>query len=239
MKRLLAFALTAVLLCGCAPTVPAGTTAPPAQTTLPTGTTAPAETTLPIEATAPPVFPTEVPDTHYTVNITDPEQSIYAEPSFLSEWAAYFGEAGTYTIVEEATDRDGNLWGKLKSGIGWTCLTDPAKAPIYAAYAEEDFRPTQAYWTEETEYVTKMAFTTDQTLREVQFTLLTWDETYEVDSVLYEFDTLDADNPFLAAVVFWGDMTTYGISFRDEGGSLRRFALTISGKDGSLLCFEY
>ncbi len=240
MKRLLAFALAAVLLCGCTPTTPPQTTAPPAETTLPADTGSPAVATVPpVETTLPPETTQPAAALPYTVKIDDPEQAIYAGPSFLEEWVAQFEEPGTYTIVEEATDRDGNLWGKLKSGIGWTCLTNPPKAPIYAAYAEEGFQPTHSYWTEETEFITKMAFTTDQTLRNVQFTLLTWNETYEVDSVLCEFDTMDADNPFLAAVVFWGDMTTYGISFRDETDTLRRFALTISGKDGSLLCFEY
>lgn len=29
---------------------------------------------------------------------------------------------GVYTIVEESTDKNGVLWGKLKSGAGWICL---------------------------------------------------------------------------------------------------------------------
>ena len=32
--------------------------------------------------------------------------------------------SGTYTIVEEATDEAGKLWGKLKSGVGWICVSD-------------------------------------------------------------------------------------------------------------------
>ena len=29
---------------------------------------------------------------------------------------------GVYTIIEESTDKNGMLWGKLKSGAGWICL---------------------------------------------------------------------------------------------------------------------
>ena len=29
---------------------------------------------------------------------------------------------GVYTIVDEKPDKNGNLWGKLKSGAGWICL---------------------------------------------------------------------------------------------------------------------
>ncbi len=230
MKRLLALALAALMLVGCTPTAPPETSVPPIPTT--TAPTVPTQTTAPPETTVPPF-------SSYTVKITDPEKAIYAGPSFLADWVAYFEEAGVYTIQEEAHDQDGNLWGKLKSGIGWTCLTDPPKAPIYAEYAAEGFQPVHAYWTEETEYVTEMAFTTEQTLRNVQFTLLNWDESYKVESVLYELDTITPETPFLAAVVFWGDMTTYGISFTDAQGAVRRFALTISGKDGSLVCYEY
>ncbi len=242
MKRLFALLLAAALLAGCTSAAPTESGAELLETTLPTQEpteTTPEPTSVPTEppATVPPA-PTE-PDDSYTIKVTDPDKAIYAGPSFLEEWAAAFGEAGVFTIVEEATDRDGNLWGKLKSGIGWTCLTEPPKAPIYAAYAGEDFFGHYAYYCDETEYVTDMAFRTDQTLKDVQFTLLRWDEDYAVDTVLYEIDTMTADQTFLAAVVFWGDMTTYGISFRDEAGNDRRYALTISGKDGSLLCFEY
>ena len=38
---------------------------------------------------------------------------------------------------------------------------------------------------------------------------------------------------------FPGDMTTYGISFTDADGAARHYAVSISGKDGSLVCAEY
>ena len=239
MKRLYCFLIAlAMTLCACgAPvetTAPAETTLPavtePIQTILPTDTV-PHETTIPVE--------TSVPD--YTLHIEDPETMIYAGPSFVSGAVALVSESGTYTIVAEEIDADGNRWGKLKSGAGWICLTVPHLAPIYADYAPESFNAYHAYWSEEDDYITSIGFTPGETLTDVKFGLLDWFNAEEFPGfeVLHTIDEMDPDHPFLAQVVFWGDMTTYGISFTDESGNVRHFAVSISGKDGSLICQEY
>lgn len=232
MKRLLcAVAALCLLLCACG--APVETTAP-AETTLPPVTEPVIETTAPVETTAPAAR-------EYTLRIEDPETMLYAGPAFLSGAVAMVEEAGTYTIVEEAQDRDGNTWGRLKSGAGWICLTEPALAPIYADYAEESFNAYHAYWSDETDYITAIGFTPAEKLTNVRFGLLDWFETesWQMAEELYTMDEIDPDHAFLAQVVFWGDMTTYGISFTDADGAERHFAVSISGKDGSLVCQEY
>lgn len=229
MKHLICLTLAlCMMLCACAG-VPAETTAPP-QTTTPE-TTVP-ETTAPAESAAVPPI---------TVRIDDPDTLIYAGPGFLSEALELVGEAGVYTIVEEAVDTDGNVWGRLKSGAGWICLTEPPRAPIYADYASEDFNAYHAYWSDETDYITSIGFTPAERLTDVKFGLLDWFETesWQMSEELYTMDELTPDRCFLAQVVFWGDMTTYGISFTDADGAQRHFAVSISGKDGSLICTEY
>ena len=255
MKRLLCIMLSlCLLLCACGgtpagtsePTVPVGT-APSAEATVPGVDNdmsyqdqdlpiadEPAETTAPTETAAPGFR-------EYTVRIEDPGKRIYCGAAFVFDAVALIEEAGTYTIVEEATDADGNLWGRLRSGLGWVCLTEPALAPIYADYAEESFNAYHAYWSDETDYITSIGFTPAERLTDVQFGLLDWFETesWQMSEVLYTMDELDPDHPFLAQVVFWGDMTTYGIRFTDESGEVRHYAISISGKDGSLVCTEY
>ena len=229
MKRLIALALLGLMLCAC--------TADPVVTTLPPETTEPTASSVP-ETTVPPMTTGSL---MHTVRIDDPDTCIYAGPAFTAEVTALVGEAGTYTIVEEATDADGNIWGRLKSGLGWVCLTDPPLAPIYADYAPESFNAYHAYWTEETDYITSIGFTPAETLTDVKFGLLDWFETesWQTAEDLYTIDSMDPDHPFLAQVVFWGDVTTYGISFTDEDGNARHYAVSISGKDGSLICQEY
>ena len=223
----------------------------------PAETTTPIETTLPPETTAPAVdndmayreeelpTPEDPAETTATppviVRIDDPETMIYAAPGFVNEVTALVEEAGAYTIVEESTDADGNVWGRLKSGLGWVCLTNPALMPIYADYAEESFNAFHAYWCDETDYITSIGFTPAEKLTDVRFGLLDWFETesWQMAEVLYTMDELDPDHAFLAQVVFWGDMTTYGISFTDADGAERHYAVSISGRDGSLVCTEY
>ena len=244
MKRLLCLGLAACLmLCACG-SKPAGTTSPrettaPAETTAPTETAAPAETTLPAETTVPVEDGSNC--SYITVRIEDPLTQIYAGPEFKSGSVALLEEAGAYTIVEEAVDADGNIWGRLKSGAGWVCLTDPPLAPIHAEYAEETFNAYHAYWSDEVDFITSIGFTPAETLTDVQFGVLDWfeREQYTMSEVLYTMDELDPDRCFLAQVVFWGDMTTYGISFTDADGETRHYAISISGMDGSLLCTEY
>ena len=251
MKRLLCTTLILALLLSACGGAPLETTAP-VETTEATEAILPTETTpasgpdndmsyqeedLPIpedpaETTAtPPII----------VRIEDPETMIYAAPGFVNEVTALVEEAGAYTIIEEATDRDGNLWGRLKSGLGWVCLTEPALAPIHADYAPEDFNGYHAYWSDETDYITSIGFTPGEKLTDVKFGLLDWFETesWQMSETLFTIDEMDPDHAFLAQVVFWGDMTTYGISFTDAEGEARHYAVSISGKDGSLVCTEY
>lgn len=250
MNRLICLSLAlGLVLCACAG-APAETTAPPAAT-VPTETTAPGvdndmayqgqELPIPEDPSEPVVSLPPVEDGAYSLRIEDPETMIYAGPAFLHEATALVEEAGTYTIVEEAKDSDGNTWGRLKSGAGWVCLTAPPLAPIYADFAPEDFNAWHAYWSDETDNITAIGFTPAEKLTNVKFGLLDRFETesWQMSEVLYTMEELDPDHPFLAQVVFWGDMTTYGISFTDADGQERHFAVSISGKDGSLVCTEY
>ncbi|MBQ4551215.1 MAG: hypothetical protein IJA49_09005 [Oscillospiraceae bacterium] len=257
MKRIFSILTILCLLLTACGGAPVETTAP-AETTLPTEATPPTQTTappvdndmsyqeeeLPIPEnpaeTVPPVETTE-PAGDYVLRIEDPETMIYAAPGFVNEVTALIDEAGAYTIVEEQTDADGNLWGRLKSGLGWVCLTNPPLAPIHADYAEESFNAFHAYWCDETDYITAIGFTPAEKLTDVKFGLLDWFETesWQMAEVLYTMDELDPDHAFLAQVVFWGDMTTYGISFTDADGAERHYAVSISGRDGSLVCSEY
>ena len=241
MKRLICIVLAlGLLLCACGGT-PAGTTAPaetttPVETTVPIETTVLAETTAPAESTAPAAG-----DGSYVIRIDDPDTEIYAGPSFVSGAVAMLNEVGAYTILEETADVDGNTWGRLKSGLGWVCLTVPPLAPIYVDYADESFNPYHAYWSEETDYITSIGFTAGETLTDVRFGLLDWfeREAYTMDRELYTIDTMTPDQNFLAQVCFYGDMTTYGISFTDADGARRHYAVSISGMDGRVLCREY
>ena len=48
----------------------------------------------------------------------------YESPDFNSRVTGQFTELTKYTIVDEAYDNYGSLWGKLKSGVGWVNIED-------------------------------------------------------------------------------------------------------------------
>ena len=56
--------------------------------------------------------------------------------------------------------------------------------------------------------------------------------------VLAFLPDMSPDAPLLAGVVFYGDMTTYGLSFTDADGRSRLFAVSVSGRNGMLILEE-
>ena len=244
MKKLLFIMLAMSLLlaaCGVGKTVSVQSTASET-TVLPTAAEPAAQTTAAVEATEPEALPTEQKVLPYTVKLTDPGLRIYQRPDFQSNPGAMetIGQAGVYTIVEEATDDAGNRWGKLKSGAGWICLSKAQGLPVSACLAEPDTVFQYHYDCQEKEYVTSIAMTANEDVYEFRFQKLAWNgDALEIQQELATAELFYKDCVFLGDVVFHGDMTTYGFSFFDHAGNTRYFALSLSGMDGSLECWEY
>lgn len=64
--------------------------------------------------------PTALPE--YKVRITANSLNYRAGPGTNYAVNGTISKGGVYTIVEEAKDKNGGLWGKLKSGAGWISL---------------------------------------------------------------------------------------------------------------------
>ena len=84
-----------------------------------------ADPSAPTTETAAPTETAPTTSTQYTPYTTSLSASviIYDRPSTNGNFVQYVGENGIYTIVEEAYDSAGNLWGRLKSGLGWVMLS--------------------------------------------------------------------------------------------------------------------
>lgn len=185
----------------------------------------------------------------YLFKITDPDYPVHASASYESDFVGTIQVEGVFTIVEEAEDEEGDLWGKLKSGMGWVNLTDTGmleETPIQAKFVTEDelanLENHHEFKAEESEYVSWILFETDEELKDVQLKLLQYEyteETYGSEKILYELSEFTSEKSLLAGVVYWGDMTTYGISFIDGEEKEHHYALYMSGKDGSLIMEKY
>lgn len=183
----------------------------------------------------------------YRQRVARPDEPVFDGPGYDAGYVATVREAGVYTIVEEVWDEEGNLWGRLKSGAGWVDLThvrspEIAALPVSAGFAEGSL-PVDAAHTflmEDSEYTVWLAFRAYEPLMDVRFvSLALTDEGFAIDSTLYALPEMTAEQPLLTGVVFPGDMTTYGLHFRDGSGVRRFFAVSISGRNGMLILEEW
>ena len=248
MKKLICWAAVLSLLatlCACNPD-PGGDSQPTAtRTPDPTGTTgqtvAPTDgpdvsdgTTGPAETTAPE-------DGSYLQEVKRRDQPVFDAPSYDGTVVGTVQEAGVYTIVEEVADDEGNLWGRLKSGMGWIDLTDvratnEAGLLISAGWAQgEPGDECMVYRGTDSEYASVILFQAYETLRDVSFYRILWDgETYTVDEALYSLSEMNEDTPLAAYVEFAGIMTMYGVSFTDESGAQHWFRVSQNGRNNAL-----
>lgn len=252
-------ALAVLLLpagCGAKPKTPAA---------IPQTATKPAETTLPPE-TPPATTVTEAPDVAttreptvettqesaateetaalpYLQQIDRADQSIYDGPGYDYVFAGTVRERGVYTIVEEAEDWEGNLWGKLKSGAGWVDLTQIRSGNyvsdlISANYADENLVLHGDYYrcTTGRDYCIPIAIRAYGKLQNfVLFAVEFTGDGYTPQTDLFTIPELNQELPLVAELDFPGDMSTYGIRFVDEIGATHTYYIYISGRNGALM----
>jgi len=214
------------------------------ETTAPTQATVAPETTEPTQITPPPetTAPTQ-PDNSYILQISRADQSIFSEPSYDSQFVGVVELAGLYTIVEEYEDDEGNLWGRLKSGVGWVDVGqindwNDYPGPISMNFADNTLLRSENYHlfeAVEPDDATTVAFRAYERLTNVA--LHTMDYDYETDTfapvMICELPELTPEKP-LVAQLFFGDVTEYIITFEDSHGNYYVYAIYISGRNGTL-----
>ena len=248
MRKLLSLFLvlcTVLTICSCTPTEDDGVTntEPTAEITDTVGTSAtdtvteeansPATTDAPSEDAAPEFTP-------YTVEIGDPLFPIYSEPGYEYMQTGTVGEAGVYTIVEEAPEVEGTIWGKLKSGAGWidlTLLKIESEGILTADHADEKLLASDNYhyFASATDSSgVKIAFSAIVNLEDVSFCSLDMSENYQRGPELFRIPTWKPSQPFVVSVPFAGDMSAYELSCSYRGLFRYQFTVMISGRDGSI-----
>lgn len=237
MKKTIALGLLAVLLlqlCGCGgveqtgPSRNSGRKTNTGSATLSTteaGTEAQTEeTTGPAEETSSPVERTPMTEVPY---ILEPpaEACIFKEPDANSKFVQVFGHQGAYTVVEECYDENGDLWAKLKSGIGWTNVTDPfcggPDAPlVVASYSSKqvlsgDYHLAGLYTNDEFRVnVTILAHETVYNVCIAQYDMMQ----EQPAGTLYTLDELTPEKPLVAHLTFPGDFSAFMVYYTDADG---------------------
>lgn len=268
---LLCVVIAAGLLAGCvrnAPaqeeqeTLPAEGTAAVTEATEPVESTAPAAETESDEATEPAASegptaaatepstePTSAPEgfVAYLETVYLADLPIFSGPSYDDSYSGIVEEAGVYTIVEEAWDNEGNLWGRLKSGAGWINLTDSrlaaqARVPVSAGFATQRLLDSGNYDQcihDESEYAVKIALRFYEEVTDVCVSSLQFDgEEYVVADTAGAFPKLTPEKPMVMWLSFPGDMSCYGLYFTDSSGVVCRYIISLSGRNGLVVLTE-
>lgn len=101
------------------------------------------------------------------------------------------------------------------------------------------------YTVDDSEYSTKILFTAEGEVTDFRLLSLfvnnvddNGNMTFDTES-LYELPTLEEDKPLEVTLTFYGDLPSYGISYKDASGTTKNFTLTLSGEDGSVILSEY
>lgn len=159
---------------------------------------------------------------------------------------------------EELNITEDEFWGKCTSletkpvEIALTPFVEEyaAKAPsqLFVEYnADTSFNEDSCdfYSVEQSEYATRIVFSTDGVLHDFKLLSLCMTDVdeegnpeYSIDDI-YSYGTLEAYRPLIVELVFYGDTPSYGVSYTDETGETRRLAVSMSGYDGSLELFEF
>lgn len=92
---------------------------------------------------------------------------------------------------------------------------------------------------------TRLVFAADKPLKDFKILALEFEDFTEAGNISFKtedacvYGELAPGEPLVAEIVFYGDMPNNGISFVDENGKEHRFAINVSGKDGSLGLMEF
>ncbi len=89
---------------------------------------------------------------------------------------------------------------------------------------------------EESEYTQYLLLQPSEELSDITLSFMELtDEGFVPGEKLYKLDKLNVDIPLVVGVVFYGDFTTYGLSFNGAQGNEYNYTIYTSGKDGSVI----
>ncbi len=189
--------------------------------------------------------PTE-PSSEAPVDPTEPEGKlqrvswagfmIFSAPSYDSAPVQPL-PVGTYTMVDAAQDDEGLHWGKLKSGLGWICLSHIREfnQPVSIGQAEAGLEGACEFSYSEDPYSIYLVIHACEKVTDIQiYACSLGDEQMEADALIYEKQLLEKNEIMVIRVNFPGDFTTYEVRLTDAAGMTRRYLVSVSGRNGAI-----
>ena len=181
----------------------------------------------------------------YLIKITRADLPHFRGAGYETGFTEYLRTPGTYTVLEEARDSFGNLWGRMKSGAGWLDLTrlekEEAAAPLISITQE---LPTGSYHNctiSSDTYAAQITLLTKETVTNVEVFFLDCTDGYRETAVQYHLDTWTPDTPLLVTAAYYGDMSVYAVRVTDSDGFIHRYAIweNLSGEGAPFTLTTY
>lgn len=192
---------------------------------------------------------------------TEPKEASYD----LDDMSYYYNTTGEWdsAVSEEITENDyiqmerewdaQILFMDFMPFSEYTPVSVPAvkqNTRVLAAYADDILVNYADYDTFDTEdgaheEQVKVAFVGKGQVRDFKLLSLTLDDVTEDGAPIYGIteifaaEQLPANHPLFVDMTFMGSIPNYGISYLDQDGVMRYFAVEMSGNDGSILLTEF
>ena len=148
-----------------------------------------------------------------------------------------------------APDSDGTASSEAGSSGGTSSGSSHISALVEAYYADDEaLERLESYYTytdNNSADSSKIIIYTDYPVKDFKIVEITYEESdsagfiLKTGDTLYSLDELTADIPLVAEIPFGEVIPLRGIVYTDANGTARQFAITMSGKDGSLILMDY
>lgn len=135
----------------------------------------------------------------------------------------------------------------LGKGQDYSEAYSAALSTVNVAWAEDvpNAEDMESFVADETESAGSVVFSTYGSVTDFKILSLTLDEVAEDGTIIfsteeiYSRESLTKDSPLLVKLPFFGTIPYFGISYTDANGVIRQFAIDESGKDGSVILWEF
>ena len=187
----------------------------------------------------------------YIVRISRADFPIYKGAGYEYGFAAYVKKVSSYTIVEETEDSFGNLWGRLKSGVGWVDLTqneiEETRGSILSLLTvTPDILNSGNYIhcpAANVEYASQILLKANAQIAKIEFYPTYEDENGKLVEQTVEYTKKNCAEGalLLVDVYFPGDMSEYGIRVTDFDGHVYRYSIytNLSGEGDPYKMYSY
>lgn len=174
-----------------------------------------------------------------------------AEPTVCAESKDTSSDAGTgvsaveSSIITDTAEPTGSANSADASTETTGAPSEKTSAVISADYADDmGTAEYDEYDLNSGELQTRVVFSTDSTVTDFSVLSLTYRDSDENGNITFDIQTLytqselTPERPLVAGLEFIGTIPNNGISYVDHDGTVRTFAVDMSGMDGSLFLWE-